>query len=70
MEEIKMNRKKLYIMISTHIIVLLAYALITEFTYSWLNDILPGVVIASAILLIIEAVLAIKCVKRENEEKV
>lgn len=63
-----MNRKQIYIMMSAHIIVQLAYNLITEFTYSWLNDILPGVVIASTILLIIEIILAIKCVKRENKE--
>ena len=55
-------------MLTTQIIVMVLYAVITEFTHSWLNEILPAFVIVNFILLIPECILAYKCVKRENEE--
>lgn len=63
-----MNRTKLYgIMIATAA-VLISIMLITRYTYTWLNNIIPLVAVLGLIAMIVEAILAIKVVKAEYKE--
>ena len=63
-----MNRTKLYgIMIATAA-VLISIMLITRYTYTWLNNIIPLVAVLGLIAMIVEAILAIKVVKTEYKE--
>ena len=65
-----LNRKTMYILLISQIIVYTIYALVTEFTDTWLDAIVPGVVIVGFILVIFDAVMVVKCIKTEREMEI
>lgn len=63
-----MNRTKLYSIMIVTAALLISIMLITRYTYTWLNNIIPLVAVLGLIALIVETILAIKIVKAEYKE--
>lgn len=68
LEGIKMNRKRLYVIMIATAVVLISIMLITRYTDTWLNNAIPIVAIIGLIALFAETTLAIKVVQAEYKE--
>lgn len=63
-----MNRTKLYAIMITTAVILIGILLITRYTYSFLNNLIPMFAIIGMIALIVETIWVIKIVKAEYKE--